>query len=84
LGTLNIYTIQILAGNSVRKVLNPDIGSVNYITGEVTLTAKIKSYTGNHISIYGILKNKDIYAQKNKFILIESTDINLSITDITR
>ena len=84
LGTLNIYTIQILAGNSVRKVLNPDIGIVNYITGEITLTAKIKSYTGNHISIYGILKNKDIYAQKNKFILIESTDINLSITDITK
>jgi hypothetical protein len=82
LGQLYIYTLQNNNGVTTRNVLNLDAGSVNYYTGEVIIKGNIKAYSGNHISIYGILKNKDIMAEKNKFLLIENADVSVSITDI--
>lgn len=84
LGNLNIYTIQVISGVSTRTSLNSSVGSVDYTTGAILLNTTITAYSGNHISLYGLLKNNDIYATKNKFLLIESQDINMSITDISR
>jgi len=79
LGVLNIYTNQNTSSGLVRTILSAAIGTVDYATGEVNFTTNIKSYTGNYISIYGKPKNKDIYAVQNKFLLIESSDVTVSL-----
>ena len=82
LGKLNVYTLQNIAGVTQRVILNPDAGSVDYYTGAVIIQANIKQYNGNHINIYGTLKNKDVMAVKSKFLLIENADIVVTVNDI--
>jgi hypothetical protein len=84
LGILNVYTNQVIAGKSTRTILASSVGSVNYYTGEVLFTTTVKSYTGNHINIYGITKGNDIYSIKNKFLIIASTDISITMNDIAK
>lgn len=84
LGVLNVYTNQVISGVSTRTILSAGIGTVDYYTGEVLFTTTVKSYTGNHINIYGIPKANDIYSIKNKFLIIESTDISITMNDITK
>ena len=59
-----------------------NVGSVNYATGEVTLSASIASYNNSYISLYGIPKNKDMYAVKNKFLIIENSDMSVSVDQV--
>jgi hypothetical protein len=84
LGVLNIYTNQVISGVSTRTILQGSIGTVNYFTGDILFTATVKSYTGNYINIYGIPKGNDIYSIKNKFLIIESTDISITMNDIVK
>lgn len=78
LGVLNIYTNLIGSSGAVRTALS-QVGTVDYTTGEVEFTANVNSYTGSYISIYGRLKNKDIYSVQNKFLLIESADVTITL-----
>ena len=78
LGVLNIYTNQNSSSGLIRTSL-ASIGTVDYTTGEISLTTNIKSYTGNYISIYGKLLNKDVYSVQNKFLLIESSDVSITL-----
>lgn len=84
MGTLNVYTYQIINGVNTRTVLASSIGSINYITGELLLSTTITAYTGNYISIYALPYNKDLYSIKNKFLIIESTNIAITMNDITK
>ena len=79
LGVLNVYTNQNTATGLVRTALASAVGTVDYTTGEVALTTTVKSYSGSYISIYGNLKNKDVYAVQNKFLLIESSDVAVNL-----
>jgi hypothetical protein len=83
-GALNVYTYQIINGVSTRTVIASDIGTVNYITGEVLLSTTATSYIGNYIQIYALPKGKDLYSIKNKFLIIESTNISLTMNDIAK
>ena len=83
LGNLNVLTLQNISGVTTRTVLNTDAGTVNYYTGEVVIKANVKSYTGNYISIYGNPFNKDLYATKNKFLLVEAKDILVTVSSVT-
>jgi hypothetical protein len=83
-GVLNVYTYQIIQGVNTRTILSPNVGTVNYLTGEFLLTTVINAYTGNYISIYALPKNKDLYSIKNKFLIIESTNIATTINDIAK
>jgi hypothetical protein len=83
-GILNVYTYQIIQGVNTRTILAAGVGSVNYLTGEFLLTTVINAYSGNYISIYALPKNKDLYSVKNKFLIIESTNITTTINDITK
>ncbi|CAB5221185.1 baseplate wedge subunit [uncultured Caudovirales phage] len=82
LGTLKIYTDQTVAGTLTRVTLNETAGSINYITGEVTLTANVFSYTGSHIKLNAKLLNKDIIIDKNTFLLVNAEDINVTTNPI--
>jgi len=79
LGILNVYTNQVTATGFIRTSL-ATIGTVDYTTGEIDLTVNIKSYPSSYISVYGKLKNKDIYSVQNKFLLVESSDVTVSLT----
>ena len=84
MGALNVYTYQIINGVSTKTVLASNIGTVNYTTGAVVLTTTATSYIGNYIRIYALPKGKDLYSIKNKFLIIESTDISLTMNDIAK
>lgn len=83
LGNLKVITLQSLNGSTIRTVLNSDAGSVNYYTGEVVIKCSVFSYSGSYISIYGKPQNKDIHSIKNKFLLIESADVLVTIDSVT-
>lgn len=82
LGVLNIYTNQVTSSGLSRTVLAGAVGTVDYTTGEVNFTTSVKEYTGSYISIYGKLKNKDVYSVQNKFLLIESSDVTVTLVPI--
>ena len=84
LGILNVYTFQIISGVNTRTALASSIGTVNYVTGEVLLSTTITAYTGNYISIYALPYSKDLYSIKNKFLIIESTNVSTTMNDITK
>lgn len=82
LGAIHVYTNQLINGIVTRKILNSNIGTVNVYTGEVLFTVTIQSYNGSYISIYATTKNKDLVATKNKFLIIEGSDISLTLVNM--
>ena len=57
------------------------IGTVDYVNGVIKLNnINIASYD-DHISLYVKTHLKDILATKNKIILIDQTDINISVVE---
>ena len=65
--------------NGVFTVLNNALGTIDYTTGVANIkNLKVSSYS-NHISIYMKPKNKDILANKNKIVLIDLNDVNISV-----
>jgi len=79
LGTLYVYTIE----NNVATVLNNNVGSVNYDTGEIKITGLIvDSYDTDSIKIYAKTENADIDTLTNKILLIDNEDISVVATGI--
>ena len=82
LGILKIYTDQYLGDVLTRTSLNDNAGTVNYYTGEITLTANVDSYTGSHISIRASLLSKDISIKKNAFMIISAQDVSVTMIPV--
>jgi hypothetical protein len=74
-GNLVVYTIV----NGVFTVLNSVVGTIEYTTGLVTIKNLSVSAYNNYISLYMYPKNKDILANKNKIVLIDLNDVNISL-----
>lgn len=84
-GQLYIYTfIQDNSGNLIKLVLDADVGTVNYYTGDITLTTTVYSYSGNFILLTARLYNKDIVASKNAFITIADEDVVVEVVANTQ
>ena len=78
-GTLYIYTIN----NGNTTVLNNNVGTVNYETGEIKITNLIvDSYDTDSIKIYARTENADIDTLTNKILLIDNEDISVVVTGI--
>jgi len=75
IGNLRIY---FLSNDSTKVVLESNIGSVNYTTGELSFTVNPYDYT-NSIDIYAKLSNDDIIVQNNKFLKIDYSKVYISI-----
>lgn len=73
-GTLYLYTLN-TSGDEI--VLDSSIGEVDYSSGEVSFTLKIKGYESK-ISLYAIPSTDDIIVSDNKFLVIESDDMNIT------
>ena len=82
LGALYVYTTQSTASGLVDTPLGSSIGSVDYYTGRVDIAINIKAFNNSYISLYARLKNKDILSLQNKFILIESSDVSVTLNPI--
>lgn len=75
-GNINAYTV--LAG---QVVMIETVGSIDYTTGSIKLSnINIANYS-EYISLYVRGYNKDIFATKNKIILVEQSDISLTVEE---
>lgn len=75
-GTLVVYT----SINNQTVILNSNIGSVTYSTGQVIINNLLVSEYGSYISIYCIPLKRDIIMNKNNIVFIEPTDVNMTVT----
>lgn len=62
------------------SVLDPDVGTVDYNTGKVTIKAAvIAAYTGSGIKVYARPYEQEIAAKLNTILRLESVDATLTI-----
>jgi len=62
------------------SVLDPDVGTVDYNTGKVTIKAAvIAAYTGSGIKVYARPYEQEIAAKLNTILRLESADATLTI-----
>jgi hypothetical protein len=69
--------IQIISASSVNtEILKPNIGTVDYTTGEVRLiNFAVESFTGSAIKIYAATTAVDILSPKSRILTIRDEDI---------
>lgn len=81
LGNIYVYT---LLNNQIVKLIQEPVGEIDYDTGRITFSnIKIDAYD-NYVSIYFKPFNKDIFANKNKIVMIDLNDVKLTITEVMR
>jgi len=62
------------------SILDPDVGTVDYNTGKVTIKAAvIAAYTGSGIKVYARPYEQEIAAKLNTILRLESVDATLTI-----
>ena len=74
-GTLVVYT----SINNVFTILNPNLGTVDYTTGVLTISNFQTSYYDQYISIYMEPATKDILVNRDKILLIDLADVTVSV-----
>lgn len=76
-GNLAVYTYV----SGVFTVINDSIGTVNYETGEITITNLIVADYDNHISLCAKMRNKDVIINKQNLLFIELEDVSVTLID---
>ena len=57
------------------------VGTIDYVTGEITLNdVNVADYI-NYISLYFRSRFKDIFASQNKIIVIDPSDVNVTVIE---
>jgi hypothetical protein len=79
-GNVVIYTYV----NNIYTVLHDSVGTIDYSTGVIKLNKFEVSDYNNYISIYLIPSEKDIIVNKSKILILDSNDINLTVTGTVR
>lgn len=58
-----------------------NVGTINYVTGEIVFNEiNVADYT-NHISLYIRSRFKDIFASQNRIIVIDPNDVTVSVVE---
>ena len=79
-GVLRIYYI---TGGGTRVYTNEDTGTVNYVTGLVTVKSFLPTaFVGTSISIYADMDDNDVSAVRNQILLISGANVTV-IDDAT-
>lgn len=60
------------------------VGTIDYITGMITLTDINVAEYSNYISLYIRSRYKDIFASQNKIILIDPSDVTVTVIETLR
>ena len=76
-GNLIVYTII----NGVFTILNDNLGTIDYVTGDVKITNLLTSSYGNYISLYMLPLNKDIIINNNKILIIDPNDVTITMIE---
>jgi len=79
-------TLQILT-NTVTgfTILNENIGTVNYVTGRVSISGlNVSAFSGNAIKIYGRLEGQDIVGPKDRVLSIRDIDVEVNVRVATK
>lgn len=79
-GNVIVYTVV----SNQRVILNSGVGKIDYKTGRISLEKLIIVDYDPYISIYLNPKNKDIIASKNMILLIEASDVSVSVIETLR
>jgi len=80
-GTLQILTNTV----SGFTLLNEDVGTVNYVTGRVTITGiNVSAFSGNAIKIYARLEGRDIIGPKDRVLSIRNADVEINVRAATK
>lgn len=82
-GSLGVYRANVSGANSPLLT----VGSVNYETGELKITNLIVDSIPNDVNFINIFldpANDDIIALRSQILLLENSDINVSVVDLTR
>lgn len=67
--------------NGEEVILNSDAGSVNHTTGSITINKiRVSDYT-DHISIFATILSKDIIVSKNRILMIDLDDVDVSVIE---
>lgn len=78
----NIVIYNVISG--IFTIQKTSAGSIDYVTGKVTIKAFKTSYYNTYISIYMAPENKDIIASQNKIITIDPTDITINVIETVK
>ena len=62
-------------------VVENNIGTIDYSTGNVDIKLSIKSYNGQYIIFYGRTVRRDIFASKNNLIIIDPSDVTINVIE---
>jgi hypothetical protein len=71
--------VQIISSDNINiQILDPSIGTVNYLTGEVRLiNFAVESFAGEAIKIYAASTSADVTAPKSRILTIRDEDITI-------
>ena len=83
LGTINVYTSTTTDNVTSRTIIAASVGTVDYSSGLVSISLSVTSYSGSYISIYGKLASLDVYAVTNKFLLVEASDVSITLNPVS-
>lgn len=75
-GTLVLYTLD---DDGTKIVLENDVGSVDYDTGDVTLSVNAYSYSSDSIDVYGVPELSDVEVRANLFLTIDDADVTVTV-----
>lgn len=76
-GTLIVYTYI----NDIFAVLNSNVGTVNYSTGQININKiRVSDYT-NYISLYATIRAKDIIVKQSDLLIIDLQDVTVSVIE---
>lgn len=74
----NIFVFQLIKG--AISVVNSKVGTIDYTTGRVVLSNFAISNYGKYLNIYFTPQSKDLYANKNKILVIDPADVSIAVT----
>ena len=77
----NLDVITITNGNNV--IVTNNIGTIDYTTGDVTITnLNVSAYVGSGIKLYGTSVNQDFTSYNNTIIEILTEDVIVNVTSV--
>jgi hypothetical protein len=76
-GTIYLFSTSL---NEIFTV-ESNVGTIDYATGDVNVKIKIKDYEGETINFYGRTVRRDLFATKNKLLIIDPADVTINIIE---
>lgn len=75
--------IQIVTATNNPEIVNPNIGTVNYTTGEVKLiNFQTSGFTGAAVRIMATTKLNDVTAPNGRIFVLKDTDVTINLVGI--